>query len=661
MKYSQFVVAALICSSLMAKNLVKADETNMMLIEGDIYVTEEQLVKTYGEKSAHEIKKKSKNSLRGKGDDRDDELPNAVVGNSNQHWKRYRNQYQQGVHMRWIIPFTIGGGYTSDQVNIINQALTDLANAIGWITFEDAGNHPGKNRIFFNSATSSCSSPIGYQGRDNNIELSPSGCVSRGIVQHEVLHTLGFWHEQSRPDRDNYIEILWQNIEDSQTGNFLARSAQELDSEVTPYDFGSVMHYSKYAFTKNNLETINAFGSYIGQRNGVSTWDIYEARAVYYPELRDDFNGDIGREVLRWYAGFGWNPSSFDHSHWTAHYVNVGRDQWISDFVKNAVRRMFSEAGKNPDENEVNHWYYHYYNAGHKQWMRDFIRNHLRPSDQYSVRDLVIRFYGSFGITRGESDIVHWTNHYANVGPQTWRRDAIYDAIMIMFSSRGRSPGADEVNHWINHYHNVGPTQWTTDFDRNFPPTPQPTPATPQPTIPTPRPTTPTPPPGVSTNSPTQFPTKYPTKYPTSVQVSSSISVDLGFGNRKLGWCIDGPGLLSSLSNGKRLVITTDKHFDSFTTCGLLLVEGSKLRLTDKLGKTTEINGKFYMNVKNGAWEAGSSTNAATFTLQTNLVISCKKGSTVYTLSNTGCANPAKIAPYNQTPPAGSCSVVYIG
>ena len=59
-----------------------------------------------------------------------------------------------------------------------------------------------------------CYSPVGRQYRKRGMqELSiGEGCNNKGIIMHELMHALGFWHEQARSDRDDYLEVLWENI-----------------------------------------------------------------------------------------------------------------------------------------------------------------------------------------------------------------------------------------------------------------------------------------------------------------------------------------------------------------------------------------------------------------------------------------------------------------
>jgi len=59
-----------------------------------------------------------------------------------------------------------------------------------------------------------CYSNVGAIKQKQQISLG-YGCWYKGTVIHEILHALGFWHEQSRPDRDNHVRIRTENIEES--------------------------------------------------------------------------------------------------------------------------------------------------------------------------------------------------------------------------------------------------------------------------------------------------------------------------------------------------------------------------------------------------------------------------------------------------------------
>lgn len=129
-----------------------------------------------------------------------------------------------------------------------------------------------RNYILFTShSNDGCSSHVGLQGGSQEVTLGP-GCNNIGIIIHEIGHALGLWHEQSRPDRDNFVRILNSNIQSGKESNFAKRNSHEVDYHGTTYDYGSVMHYRINEFSSSTgLNTITITNSYEYNRQGQPT------------------------------------------------------------------------------------------------------------------------------------------------------------------------------------------------------------------------------------------------------------------------------------------------------------------------------------------------------------------------------------------------------
>ena len=126
-----------------------------------------------------------------------------------------------------------------------------------------------------------CSSQVGMRGGSQTITLG-AGC-DWPRAAHEICHSAGLWHEQSREDRDHFVTIHFDNIQAGQAHNFDQHITD--GDDLGAYDYGSLMHYGRHDFAVNPaLDTVtpkpNA-NTPIGQRTGLSNGDIMALNALY--------------------------------------------------------------------------------------------------------------------------------------------------------------------------------------------------------------------------------------------------------------------------------------------------------------------------------------------------------------------------------------------
>jgi astacin len=192
---------------------------------------------------------------------------------------------------RWpygVVPYVISGTFSQAQRNSIVAGMRLIDSRASGVQFRPKSSSDANWVVF--ELSGACNSILGrfgggfwagYAGAQT-INLTSSCASVPGVVAHEALHALGAWHEQSRCDRDNFVQILTQNIQSGKGDQFQKQCSGSTD--YGPYAEESVMHYGATYFSANGLPTIVSLrGRPIGQRDSLATNDWQTLNLVYAP------------------------------------------------------------------------------------------------------------------------------------------------------------------------------------------------------------------------------------------------------------------------------------------------------------------------------------------------------------------------------------------
>ena len=129
-----------------------------------------------------------------------------------------------------------------------------------------------------------CLSFVGMVAAEQPIYLDEK-CGFQEIL-HEILHAAGLYHEQSREDRDNFVEVVWDNIKEDfyfqfEKIPFLLQPVYER----TSFDFQSIMLYPPNMFSHTSgldtMKPLERADTISPTQRGLSEGDKEKLRLLY--------------------------------------------------------------------------------------------------------------------------------------------------------------------------------------------------------------------------------------------------------------------------------------------------------------------------------------------------------------------------------------------
>jgi hypothetical protein len=145
----------------------------------------------------------------------------------------------------------------TEQVDYIRESL-DVLQSVTCLKFVPRTDE--EDYVYVKSDGGGCSSYVGRIGKAQNLNLQQNdieqGCFRKYTIVHEFMHALGFYHQQSAANRDDYVQVVWEKIRPGTENNFNKYGWNKISDFGVEYDYGSVMHYGRTGFSIDGSDTI---------------------------------------------------------------------------------------------------------------------------------------------------------------------------------------------------------------------------------------------------------------------------------------------------------------------------------------------------------------------------------------------------------------------
>lgn len=179
------------------------------------------------------------------------------------------------------IPYVISG-FTQTDRSVIARAMDEYHQKT-CIRFVPRQSSDTSYVYIYRGKPGDCHSTIGRNPNGRNDLSLGDRCVNVRTVIHELMHNVGFKHEMSRFDRDQYITVIGSNVPPSLRHNFDVAN-KNLYKDLLSYDYLSVMHYDQNAFGNGKITIRTKDPEYqakIGTGPGFSLTDIKKIKLLY--------------------------------------------------------------------------------------------------------------------------------------------------------------------------------------------------------------------------------------------------------------------------------------------------------------------------------------------------------------------------------------------